>query len=597
MPFPLPAASSQSYVDGEVLVKFKKHIQGDSSRKAQAIKDMGAKTARHFPLNDIYLLRLDKHGTVAEMVNKLKSHPDVEYAEPNYRKKLMATTPNDPLFSSQWGLQNIHAPDAWQTAQGSKGILVAFGDSGIDLNHQDLRDNLWANPAEVCGNGIDDDGNGYVDDCYGANVITGSGSPMDDEGHGTHVAGIVGAVGNNNLGISGINWKVSLMALKFIAADGTGTLADEIKAIEYAVKKGARVFNMSFGGYDLSNSEKDAISNAVNILFVAAACNESKDNDATPCYPASFDLPNIISVAATDQNDNLAFFSNYGMHSVSVGAPGVNIKSTYLGQTYKSLSGTSMSTPFVTGLAALVLSKYPSLTVPQLKGRILRTADTVPGLQGKTLTGGRINAYRALTDTITGPYIYQILPAKGQSGSEVTIEGSNFKTSQGTVVFSGNVNATIVSWSDYEIVVKVPDTAVTGPVYVTTSEGKSNAVNFEVTSYPTSVRIAFPHASTENGQVSYLIVSNPLSEAVSVLIHIVGVISGEETFKTINLSAFEKNILNLGLVDAVNDSIFVECESRGFFGAAIVTIGSDNKVTAMPPIIGGPLHLVAPPPR
>lgn len=588
------ADSGLPYVEGEVLVKFKKYIQQGSFVRSQVIEALNAKTIRHLPLNDIYHVKLGDNETVKIMLNRFKNNPGIQYIEPNYKRRVMAMTPNDSLFSSQWALQQIQAPDAWQTSQGSKNIVLAIADTGIDLNHQDLAGNLWANPGEICGNGNDDDGNGYEDDCHGINIITGSGIPMDDEGHGTHVAGIAGALGNNGVGVSGVNWRVSTMALKFSGADGSGSVADEIKAIEYAVHKGAKVFNMSYGSYDFSESEKQAIQNAGNVLFVAAACNESVNNDVSPCYPASLDFPNIISVAATDQADNLAFFSNYGKNSVSVGAPGVSIKSTYLGNTYKSFSGTSMATPFVSGLAALILSKYPSLSPSQLKDRILRTADRIPSLQDKILSGGRINAYRALTETISGPHIYAVSPSKGSVGSEVTISGSNFKTSKGTVVFGGNTNAAIVSWSDDRLVVRVPD-AATGLVYVVTSEGQSNGVNFEVTSYPTSVRIAFPHASTENGRVSYLIISNPLKEPVSVLTHIVGVISSEDTLMTLTLDGLEKRILNLNVIDAVNDSIFVECESQGFFGASIITLETNNRLIVMPVLVGGPLHLSASP--
>lgn len=594
IPHSLFADSGLPYVEGEVLVKFKNHVQQGSSVRSQAFGALNARAIRHFPLNDIYHVKLGDNETVKTMLDRFKNNPDVQYIEPNYKRRVMAMTPNDTLFSSQWALQQIQAPDAWQTSQGSTNVVLAIADTGIDLNHQDLTGNLWANPGEICGNGHDDDGNGYADDCHGINTITGSGTPMDDEGHGTHVAGIAGAIGNNGVGVSGVNWRVSIMALKFLGADGSGSVADELKAIEYAVQKGAKVLNLSYGGYDLSESEKQAIQNAGNILFVAAACNESVNNDVSPCYPASLGFPNIISVAATDQSDDLAFFSNYGKNSVSVGAPGVSIKSTYLGNTYKSFSGTSMATPFVSGLAALVLSKYPSLSPSQLKDRILRTADAILSLQDKILTGGRINAYRALTEVVSGPHIYAVSPSKGSVGSEVTIIGSNFKTSKGTVVFGGNVNAAIVSWSDDRLVVKVPD-AATGLVYVTTSEGQSNGVNFEVTTYPTAVRIAFPHASTENGRVSYLIISNPLKEPVSILTHIVGTISSEDTLMTVTLNGLEKRILNLNVIDAVNDSIFVECESQGFFGASLITLETNNRLITMPALVGGSLHLIASP--
>ena len=595
-PCALYAQGDLPYVEGEVLIKFKKEIQNDASRKIQTLNTMRFNDViKHLPLNDIYLVKVSATESVDNAIKRLKSDPNIEHAEPNYIKHVMGITPNDPLFSSQWALQKIKGPDAWQLEQGEKTVVIAYADSGIDLNHSDLKDNLWLNANEICDNSIDDDGNGYVDDCYGINIITGSGNPMDDVGHGTHISGIAGATGNNSIGISGINWHVSLMSLKFIASDGEGTLADEIEAIEYAKKKGAKIFNMSYGNYDYSNIEKQAIADANNILFVAAACNDNRNNDIYPCYPASYDLPNLISVAATDENDNLPAFSNYGKNSVSVAAPGVNINSTYLGNKYEILDGTSMSAPFVTGLAALILAKNHGLAPSLIKDRILRTADPLPALQNKTLTGARINAYRSLTETITGPYIYSISPVKGSVGSTVTIRGSNFKNTAGTVLFGGDITAPVTSWGNDKIAVKVPDGALTGPVRVLTSDGASNGTDYTVTAFPSMTRISFPYASNEDGKVSLLIFSNMFDYPVNVYFRIVSA-SGKNMLTTITLGPLEKIIYDISYhFGFSNDSYLIDCQSEDFF-AAVLLMSDQNfrTVTFIPHFVSEILDFGSP---
>jgi subtilisin family serine protease len=581
------------YIEGEMLIKFKTPKQQDFTKHLQIAKAMNLDILEYYPINDIYLVKAKDREPLQNVLKNIKTFPEVEHVEPNYIRYKMAVTPNDPLFGQQWALQNIQMPEAWGVERGERNVVIAIADSGIDYMHEDLKNNLWRNTGEVCNNGIDDDMDGYIDNCFGINAITGSGDPMDDEGHGTHVSGIAGAKGNNSIGISGVNWKVSLMALKFIGAEGTGTVADLIETIEFAMQKGVRVFNMSFGSYDYSVFERQAIENAGNVLFMASAGNEKINNDVHPLYPASYDLPNIISVAASDEEDKLLFFSNYGKNTVHVAAPGLSILSTLPGNTYNTLTGTSMATSFVSGLSGLILSKNPTISVSRLKDQILRTVDVDSNLQGKILTGGRINAYRALTEMVSGPYIYGISPERGPIGSEVTIRGSNFKTSPGTVIFSQNLNAPVVSWSNEKIIVKVPEGAITGPVRVMTSEGMSNEVNFEVTPYPTMVKLAFPHATTEKGQVPLLIISNPLDQPVAIYTLIVGINSGERTLKVITLNSFEKRIWDLRNFGMTNDSMFIECESQGFFGAAVLSISEDlNKILAMPPIIGGPLQLI-----
>jgi subtilisin family serine protease len=279
--------------------------------------------------------------------------------------------------------------------------------------HPDLVNNMWHNPGEIPGNGIDDDNNGYVDDYYGYNFVgTGNSDPFDDFGHGTHVAGTIGATGNNSTGIVGVNWTIQLMALKFVDASGMGSNADAIEAINYATAMRSRGINIkltnnSWGGAPFDQSLMTAIQNSGNagMLFVASAGNSGQNNDVTPFYPASYNLPNVVAVAATDNNDQLASFSNYGASSVDVTAPGVNILSTVPAtgfpgiadpSRYNYLSGTSQAAPHVSGTAALVWSLYPGVTYQEVRDAIIAGVDPKSGLAGKVRSGGRLNAFGAL---------------------------------------------------------------------------------------------------------------------------------------------------------------------------------------------------------
>jgi subtilisin family serine protease len=429
------------YKEGEILVRVKADV---SERQVNALFNyVGAKvllSSRQIKnpiVPDLYWLKIDD-SKMAEVLSFLNSRPEVIYAEPNYIWKAV-DIPNDPDFSKLWGLHNtgqtggtadadIDAPEAWKKSKGSKNVIIAVVDTGVDYTHPDLSRNMWRNPGEIPGNGIDDDDNGVVDDVYGINTVgidplgpgcggrPTAGDPMDDDGHGTHVAGTIGAVGNNAEGVVGVNWRVSIMAVKFLGADGSGTTSAAILGLQYVKMMKDRGFNIiatnnSWGGGAYSRALRDAIEGlmASGILFVAAAGNNGLNNDLSPFYPASYDLPNIISVAATDHNDNLASFSNYGRRSVHVGAPGVNIYSTCSPELfscynpnnpksrYAYFSGTSMAAPHVSGLVALIKAKYPSMTWYQIRNLILSTGDTKTSLQGKTLTEKRINANRALS--------------------------------------------------------------------------------------------------------------------------------------------------------------------------------------------------------
>jgi subtilisin family serine protease len=312
----------------------------------------------------------------------------------------------------------------------SSDMIIAIVDTGVDYNHPDLSNNIWTNPEEIPGNNVDDDGNGYVDDFRGCDFFGNDNDPMDLNGHGTHVSGIAAAKGDNALGVTGVCWTAKIMPLRFLDADGYGTVADEILAIDYAIANGAHIINASFGGNIFSQSEYDAISraNSEGILFVAAAGNLGPNDYPSQFYPASYNLPNIISVTATDQDDNLCSFSNYGATTVDVGAPGIHIYSTRPGMSYQYMQGTSMATPYVTGLAALIWGYDSSLAHYEIKDIILNGVDIKPALNGKTVTGGRINALNVFADI--PPQSPDGLAATPESGSRINLTWTDLSSNE-----------------------------------------------------------------------------------------------------------------------------------------------------------------------
>lgn len=338
--------------------------------------------------NNVFTLMLEETGTeaVESALKALNTNPAIEIAEPNYIGEYTAV-PNDPEFYLQSAaMKCISAPEAWEHARGSNNVVVGIIDSGIQGTHPDLYDNLWTNPNP--------NEYGYINDIHGYNFQEGcGGTPTDGYGHGTHVSGVIGATGNNELGVSGINWDVSLAWL------GVGTSSPNtdaiIEALNYANLHDIKITNNS---YTVTWSEllEEAVEN-YNGLFVAAAGNYyGLDIDKYKQYPASFNFPNVITVASTDTSDNLSYFSNIGPESVDIAAPGSDIYSTYYNSDYKSMSGTSMAAPQVAGVAALLKSEYPDLTTAQIKSAILNSADPLTQLDGKVATGGRLNAYKAL---------------------------------------------------------------------------------------------------------------------------------------------------------------------------------------------------------
>ena len=329
--------------------------------------------------------------------------------------------PNDASFDALWGLDNsgksggmadadIDAPEAWHTTTGSRSVVVAVIDSGVDYTHPDLAANIWTNPGEVAGDGIDNDANGFVDDVRGWDFANGDADPMDDDGHGTHVSGTIGAVGNNAIGVAGVNWQVSIMGLKFLDGEGNGYTSDAVAAVTYATQMrrdhGVNVvaINASWGGERRSAALRDAIATAgrAGILFVTAAGNESSNNDRVATYPANQADDAVIAVAATNRSNRLAAFSNYGSKTVDLAAPGVAILSTVPGGGYSTCSGTSMATPYVTGTVALMAAANPRATPAEIRSALLSTVKPVAALAGKVATGGLLNAAAAV-QAITRP--------------------------------------------------------------------------------------------------------------------------------------------------------------------------------------------------
>jgi subtilisin family serine protease len=400
----------------EVLVKFKSGVSFETieeitTRLHDRVEDRIESDPGLEAIDDL------DNADPTEVAIVYSSLPEVEYAEPNYEISLDTTSyalvrPTDPRFEDQWALANsgqrggkegadISAMQAWGTTTGSDKVVVAVLDSGVDYTHEDLAPNMWTRPANIVP--YHDNELGTIEDENGFNAIDNSSDPMDENGHGTHCAGIIGAEGSNDIGISGVNWKVRIMPLKFMNAGGFGTTKDAIEAINYVIDRkkagvNVRIISASWGSTQRSRALEEVIRKAYenDILFVAASGNSSTNNDRNPHFPSSYNVPNVISVAALDRNDQLASFSNYGAKSVAIAAPGVDILSTWLGNAYEEKSGTSMATPVVAGVAALIVAEHPRISVDDLRKKLLASVDRLPELKGKIATGGRIDAAKAV---------------------------------------------------------------------------------------------------------------------------------------------------------------------------------------------------------
>ena len=419
---------AQGYRDGVVLAKPRPEMVPsiDAVERGEGLRPR----AEYPRFGHVRVLELAADETVAAAVARLKATSRYEYVEPD-RIRHATTVPDDAQFGSQWGLNNtgsnagggglpgadIHAVAGWNTATSAQGVIVGIIDSGAMLSHQDLVGNLWVNknPHTTAtyatqGAGGNPEHLSYTDDVNGLNAVSQSGQPMDDAGHGTIVSGIVGAVGNNSVGVCGVAWSVQLMELKFIDSSGSGSTTAELPCIEYAITHKVGVINASFGSQGFSQAEMDAIQAAgkAGIVFVCAAGNSAENIDISPFFPADYPLDNIIAVGASDNRDLPVYFTNYGSGSVELFAPGEEILSTYYtsASSYGYASGTSMAAPFVTGAVALLKATYPGDTYRETINRVLNCADKLPGLAGKAQTGGRLNLATALTTAASTPPNY-----------------------------------------------------------------------------------------------------------------------------------------------------------------------------------------------
>jgi serine protease len=410
---------------GEVLVKYRTAKSAEERAQAHAVID--ADRDEQVGSDDRVRLIHSRRFDAATLVAYFRGAPDVEYAEPNDILYAISTTPNDTHFGQLYGLLNlgqviqgqtgivdadIDADDAWDVSTGSTANVVGVVDTGVNYNHPDLAANIWSAPAQFTVT-IGGTNTTCAAGTKGFRSINGvkSCDPNDDHSHGSHVSGTIGAVGNNGLGVAGVNWTARIMGLKFLNSAGSGTTADAVNVIEFAIQTKAifgalanvRILSNSWGGGGFNQTLYNEIvkANQNAMLFVAAAGNNGTNNDASPFYPAGYNVDNVVTVAATDNRDAKAGFSNYGLTSVDLGAPGVNVLSTVLGTSYSYFSGTSMATPHVSGAAALVLSEC-NLDTAALKANLLGSVDPIASMSGITVTGGRLNVNNALTACMGG---------------------------------------------------------------------------------------------------------------------------------------------------------------------------------------------------
>jgi len=497
---------ASGFAPGEILVKFKgiktaptigpsatqTMMQAIPASAQSALAQIQGKVTKVLPMMGVCKVQIAASMPINKAIDALYASGAVVYAEPNYYMELagvpgetdIAAIPNDPSYTSQWGLDNtgqsggtvdadIDAPEAWNVAKNANNVVVAVIDSGVEYTHEDLSANMWTNPREIAGNSIDDDGNGYIDDVYGIDTYSNDANPLDDYGHGTGVAGAIGAVGNNSKGTCGVAWTAKIMALRAYYYTGQisgGTIADVVECIQYAlaIQQANTYPRMIINGSQYTSTYSQALYDAINacltakVLYVTAAGNNYDDLEVTPYYPACYDLPNIISVGASDRTDKRPSWSNYGAYSLDLFAPGMAIIGPWKGNAYNTWDGTSQACGFVSGAAAVVWQKYPAVDWKQVKARILNgtedgVATPAPYFARLAMTQGRLNLNNSLKSALTGtPAIFAVKSYMVGDGEQFTVEGINFSTS-GTLYWNTRVfpPANIVSWTNTQIVAKM----------------------------------------------------------------------------------------------------------------------------------------------
>ncbi len=416
----LDAVSEHEYVPGRIFVRF--DTSQPVAARSNILADIQGSIQSEYWLVP-GLVVIETPLSVPDALSRMERHAGpVLYAEPVYVVRAFDTIPNDALYGTLYGMDQVRAPQAWDEYQGDQDFEIVVIDTGIDYNHPDLVDNIWTNPGEIAGNGQDDDGNGYVDDVHGYDFASYDSDPMDSNGHGTHCGGTIGGVGDNGIGVAGVNWRCRLVGAQFLSASGSGSTQGAIDAVQYCVANCFKVSNNSWGGGGYTQALFDAIQNAGDLcghVFVAAAGNGGYNGAS---YPAAYTCSNIIAVAATDSNEQLASFSQYSATEVDLGAPGVDVNSTTPGNNYSYYSGTSMATPHVAGGVGLVYSVMGDASPDEVIDVITSTVRPIPALDGTTVFGGVLNVAAALDATFLGPAINMVTSVPNEIDPGVAID-------------------------------------------------------------------------------------------------------------------------------------------------------------------------------
>lgn len=483
------------YVPDQIVVQFNTNSSSDEQVQSEVYQRISDQTDLNIQIIDeskiapgLELVEIINCTDLDYAIEIFRQQPEILFAEKNYLQNIQ-NIPNDTYYGNLWGLNNIGQKDqsgnigkigadisaqkAWDITTGSETIIVAVIDTGVDINHPDLMNNIWTNKNEIPKNGIDDDNNGFIDDVNGWDFSGNNNDVSDPEGHGTHCAGIIGAVGNNSLGITGVNWNIQIMPIKL---NDPWPLYLEAQAVYYASQMGASVINCSYGRYEYSNIAKTAYENSSAIIICAAGNGDNEgnpiNNDVNPSYPCNFNLPNIVSVASTNNQDLLSSFSNYGVKTVHLGAPGEDIYSTFPlalihkgNLPYRYMSGTSMATPYVSGVCALIKAVNPNLTNVQIKNILLNSVDPLSSLNGKFSTGGRLNAYQAvlnaqnsvLNPVSTVQSVNEPIPATGETNGKIT----NSIRNQGIGLVSDEMETFVLDENGYPVTIACPGQKLT----------------------------------------------------------------------------------------------------------------------------------------